>query len=141
MDIMTDLLAWFEAHPWVVIGLSVLSILSFFGALLSLPWLVTRIPYDYFASPKRRRSRFAQRHPVLRWGILILRNLLGLLILCAGIVMLFIPGQGLLTMLAGLMLMNYPGKYRLERWIVRRPPLLKAIDAIRLKHGARPLQF
>lgn len=141
MDIITDLLAWFEAHPRLVVGLSIFSLLSFLGALVSLPWLVTRIPPDYFAPPHRKRSRFTEQPPVLRWGLLILRNVIGLVILFAGILMLFIPGQGLLTILAGLILMNYPGKYRLERWIIRRPLLLKTVNALRVKRGADPLEF
>jgi len=141
MHMITDLLAWFEAHPWLVIGLSVFSLLAFLGALFSLPWLVTRIPTDYFTPPQRKRSRFSQQHPVLRWDILILRNLLGLVVLLAGIVMLFVPGQGLITIFAGLILMNYPGKYRLERWIIRRPLLLRTVNALRVKRGADPLEF
>lgn len=141
MEILTEGLAWLEAHPRIVIGLSVFSLVMFIGTLLTLPWLVTRIPPDYFAPPHRKRSRFAKAHPVLRWDLLILRNLLGLLLLLAGFLMLFMPGQGLLTILSGLILMNYPGKYRLERWLIQRPALLKAINTLRIKRGAEPLEF
>lgn len=141
MDIFTDLLAWFEAHPRIIIGISVFSVLSFFGTLAALPWLVTRIPPDYFAPPKRKRSRFAKQHPVLRLDILILRNLIGFVVFVMGVVMIATPGPGLITILAGLILMNYPGKYRLERWIIQRPPLLRAVNALRVKRGADPLEF
>jgi hypothetical protein len=141
MDILTEGLAWLGAHPQIVIGLSVFSVLMFIGTLIALPWLITRIPPDYFAPPHRKRSRFAEKHPVLRWDLLILRNLVGLLLLFAGILMLFIPGQGLHTILAGLILMNYPGKYRLERWLIRRPALLRAVNALRVRRGAEPLEF
>ena len=63
------------------------------------------------------------------------------MVLLAGIVMLFVPGQGLITIFAGLILMNYPGKYRLERWIIRRPLLLRTVNALRVKRGADPLEF
>ncbi|MDM7322970.1 MAG: PGPGW domain-containing protein [Gammaproteobacteria bacterium] len=141
MDILTEWLVWLETHPRIVIGLSVFSLLMFIGTLLALPWLITRIPPDYFAPPHRKRSRFAKTHPLLRWDLLILRNLIGLLLLLAGILMLFMPGQGLLTILVGLILMNYPGKYRLERWLNQRPALLRAINALRVKRGAKPLEF
>ncbi|MEW6445300.1 MAG: PGPGW domain-containing protein [Pseudomonadota bacterium] len=141
MDIFTDLLAWFEAHPRIVIGVGVFSVLSFFATLAALPWLVTRIPSDYFLPPKRRKSHFALEHPMLRWDILILRNLVGFVIFLLGLVMIATPGPGLITILAGLILMNYPGKYRLERWIIQRPPLLRTVNRLRAKHGAQPLEF
>jgi len=141
MDIFTDLLGWFEAHPRILVGLSLFSIASFLGTLAALPWLVTRIPADYFAPPRRKRSRFSERHPVLRWDILILRNLIGFVVFVMGIVMIATPGPGLITILAGLILMNYPGKYRLERWIIRQPALLRTVNALRIKRGADPLEF
>jgi hypothetical protein len=42
--------------------------------------------------------------------------------------MIFIPGQGLLTMFVGLNLLDFPGKYQLEKRIVRVPPPLRAIN-------------
>ncbi len=141
MDIITDLLAWFEAHPRIIIGLTAFSVLSFLVTLAILPWLVTRIPADYFVPPKRRKSRFAKEHPVLRLDTLILRNLVGFVVFVMGILMIATPGPGLITLLAGLILMNYPGKYRLERWIIQRPFLLKAVNTLRIKHGAEPLEF
>ncbi|TQV65482.1 MAG: hypothetical protein FNT29_00185 [Halothiobacillaceae bacterium] len=141
MDIFTDLLAWFEAHPRIVVSVTALSVLSFFATLAALPWLVTRIPPDYFAPPRRKRSRFAKEHPVIRLDILILRNLIGLVVFLMGVVMIATPGPGVITILAGLILMNYPGKYRLERWIIRRPPLLRMVNALRAQRGADPLEF
>lgn len=44
-----------------------------------------------------------------------LRNVLGAILLVAGIAMLVLPGQGVPTILISLGLMNFPGKYRLER--------------------------
>ncbi|RME33433.1 MAG: hypothetical protein D6786_07715, partial [Gammaproteobacteria bacterium] len=61
------------------------------------------------------------------------------LFLLAGLIMLFTPGQGLLTMLVGLLLMNYPGKYRLERWLVTRPRVLETLNWIRARTGHPPL--
>jgi|TARA_B110000483_G_C18031019_1_gene478733 hypothetical protein len=45
-----------------------------------------------------------------------------------GLLLLFLPGQGLLTILIGLMLMNYPGKSRLEQKIVRMPGVLASLN-------------
>ena len=54
--------------------------------------------------------------------------------------MLFLPGQGLLTMLMGIVLMDFPGKFRLERHLVSRPPVFAAINWIRTQRSAPPLE-
>ena len=46
------------------------------------------------------------------------KNLLGATLVLAGLLMLFLPGQGVITLLAGLMIMNYPGKFVLEPWLI-----------------------
>ena len=57
----------------------------------------------------------------------------------AGLLMLFMPGQGLLTLLTGLMFMDYPGKFALERWLIERPRVLPAVNWLRVKYGHLPL--
>ena len=37
-----------------------------------------------------------------------------------GILMLVLPGQGLLTILVGLMLSDYPGKFKLEKELLKQ---------------------
>jgi len=59
----------------------------------------------------------------------------------AGIVMLVLPGQGILTIVIGLMLSNFPGKYRLERWLVMRPRVLRTINWLRQRSKRNPLLF
>ncbi|HEX6995357.1 MAG TPA: PGPGW domain-containing protein [Gammaproteobacteria bacterium] len=121
--------------PWLV-GVSVISLLL--GALLA-PLMILRIPSDYFLPERRARLTRHSRHPALRALILAAKNLIGALLLVAGLAMLFLPGQGLLTLLAGLIVMNYPGKYRFERWLVRRPYVLSAMNWLRVRRGRRPL--
>jgi hypothetical protein len=50
-----------------------------------------------------------------------------------------VPGQGMLTILLGLMLLDVPGKRRLERRIVGRRRILKAINRLRKRFGRPPL--
>ncbi|HMJ13151.1 MAG TPA: PGPGW domain-containing protein, partial [Polyangiaceae bacterium] len=94
---------------------------------------------DYFNPEKREardRARHA-RHPL----IAVLRNLLGLVLLVCGVLMVFLPGQGLLTIMAALVLLEFPGKHRLERAIVAAPPVLRALNAIRRRAGRPPLDL
>ncbi|NIV30742.1 MAG: hypothetical protein GWN58_14950, partial [Anaerolineae bacterium] len=81
-----------------------------------------------------------QRHPVMGLVVLVLKNLLGLVLLVAGVAMLVLPGQGLLTIVIALTLLNFPGKYHLERWVVSRPPVYRAINWIRRRRGVAELE-
>ncbi len=120
--------------------LAVFSIVSFIGTLLLVPVLVIRIPDDYFAEKKRRRwEPWAHEHPVIRWSLLMAKNILGYIFIALGIAMLVLPGQGVLTILIGIMFINFPGKYRLERWVVMRAPVLNTINRLRRRAGRMPL--
>src|SRR5690606_23642726 len=115
----------------LVRSLLVFSIVTFVGTLLVVPWLVTRIPDDYFTHARRERTAFAGHHPVLRALLLLLKNLLGYSVILLGIILLFLPGQGLLTIIAGLVLIDFPGKYRVERWVAGRRKVLRAMNWLR----------
>ncbi len=126
-----------EATIWY---LAAFSIVSFIGTLLLVPVLVIRIPEDYFAEKKRHRwEPWAHEHPLIRWSLLIAKNSLGYIIIILGIAMLVLPGQGILTILIGIMFINFPGKYRLERWVVMRAPVLNTINKLRQRAGRAPL--
>jgi len=134
---LVDLLEAITPHvPWLM-GVSVVSVLL--GALL-VPAMILRIPSDYFLP--ERRVTLAERagHPAGRLLLLAAKNLLGAVLLVAGFALLFLPGQGVLTLLAGLIVMNYPGKYRFERWLVRRPYVLSAMNWLRQRYGRCPLK-
>jgi hypothetical protein len=113
----------------------------FVGALILVPLAIVRLPADYFAPPKRDKRRARWRRPVLRAFWLAGKNFLGGVLVLAGLAMLFLPGQGILTLLLGVSLMDFPGKYRLERWIATRRPVIAAINGLRRRSGAAPLEF
>ena len=115
-----------------------LSLLGLAGTVIGIPWVVARLPHDYFNQSKREVWRFSAQEP---WYALVLggvKNVLGALLVLPGVVMLVTPGQGLLTLLVGLLLMNFPGKYQLERWLVCRPGILAALDWLRKRRGQPP---
>mgnify|MGYP001818787086 CR=1 FL=1 len=126
-----------ESTVWY---LAAFSVVSFFGTLIAIPFLVVRIPEDYFSESKRHRwEPWAHEHPVIRWTLLITKNLLGYVFIVLGIAMLVLPGQGILTIAIGIMFINFPGKYRLERWVIMRAPVLRTINKLRLRAGHAPL--
>ena len=119
-------------YQHLLVWMGVCSAVIFFISLLSLPWLVAKIPEDYF-SPQVQR-------PVMRLMVLIGKNCLGYLLLLGGLLMLVLPGQGILTIVTGLLLMDYPGKFRLERKIVATPVVLKGLNWLRGKANQPPLK-
>ncbi|QOJ19141.1 MAG: hypothetical protein HRU76_08195 [Phycisphaeraceae bacterium] len=125
-------------NPHLFWWLGALSAVTFLGTLILVPWLLARLPADYFAA-HRPRSALRKSHPVIRMVLLVLKNLLGVVLLAAGLAMLVLPGQGLITMLLGLSLLNFPGKFALERAIVSRPSVRRAVDWIRRKANRPPL--
>lgn len=125
----------------LLVALGVFSLLTFFGTLLALPFLLVQIPADYFSNNARGSGRWQQQHPLVRWLLVVLKNLLGVLLLLAGIAMLVLPGQGLLTMLMGIVLLDFPGKFQLERAIVSRPAVLRSINWIRRRRGHQDIRL
>src|SRR5687767_9177939 len=116
-------------NPWVwwVVGLSVV---GFFGSILGAGIMLVLMPADYFVRAEHSHSR-----STLQWALFIAKNALGVVLLVAGILMLFLPGQGVLTILVGVMLINFPGKRKLEMKLIRRPGVLKTINGLRAKFG------
>ena len=137
---VTHIFAWFRAHDAVLWWLGVLSLVSFIGTLVLIPMLVVRLPADYFLRGRHTRQTPSRAHPTLRLLGLVLKNLLGIVLIMAGLMMLVLPGQGVITILIGLTLMNFPGKHTLERRIVQQPTVLKAINWIRVKAQRPPLE-
>lgn len=116
------------------VSLGMISVALVIISIILLPWLISLIPADYFQKPRAEET-----HKTLWQPVNIIRNIIGLVIVLAGIAMLVLPGQGLLAILLGIGVMNFPGKYQLERWIVSRPGVLSALNWVRSKVNKPPL--
>lgn len=130
---------WMSDHQHLLAWMGVISAIVFVVSLLSLPWLVARIPEDYFSHRDRQPTPWKKQHPVIRLLLLAGKNLLGLILLVGGLLMLLLPGQGLLTILMGALLLDYPGKYNIERRVVSQPKVLKSLNWLRAKANHPPL--
>lgn len=131
---------WLEiGEDWLWWG-SVVSATTFVAGLWLVPWLVIRIPEDYFTHDSAWHREHAV-HPVWYWVRLVLRNLFGGVLVLLGIAMLVLPGQGILTIVLGLMLVSLPGKFRLAAWLLQRPGVRQTVAWIRRKAKRPPLQF
>lgn len=127
-----------QAMAW---WLGIVSIVMFVGTLLLVPVLVVKIPEDYFTDRKRHIGKWDHHHVALRWTLIVLKNIVGALLIVAGIAMMMLPGQGAITLLIGVVLLDFPGKFRLERWIIGKKPVHRAINWIRKKRHHPPLQI
>lgn len=115
-------------------------VISSVGGLAIVGLIVVKLPADYF-SPSRKREFLTGRHPFLRVTGLVLKNLAGIVVVALGVVLSTpgIPGPGILTFLIGIMLLDFPGKRRLERWMVCRPRVNQSINRLRARYGKPPL--
>jgi len=132
---------WIRGYETILTWLTAASIVIFVASFALVPFLIIRIPPDYFTAGKDHKKLRADHHPVIRGVLMIARNALGYIFLVTGVFMLVLPGQGLLTIFAGIMLLDFRGKHRLERWIVSRRPVLQSINWIRRRAGRAPLIF
>ena len=123
---------------FIFVGLAWGSLTLFVVSLAVIPWLVTKIPADYFHEESRRLDLSDERSLAIQL-LVVFKNLLGCVLIVLGLVMLVLPGQGILTIVIGLFLMNFPGKYKLERSLVSRPKVLSSLNWIRAKADKPPL--
>jgi len=138
---VNDIIVWISSHQNILVLSGMASIIIFIVSLLSLPWLVAKIPEDYFV-PKKRAGTPWKGYFLGLWLLMFaVKNVVGYLLLFSGFLMLFLPGQGILTMLAGLLLMDYPGKFQLERKIALSPAVLSKLNWLREKANQPPLKI
>jgi len=138
---MTELMiVWLMQYQEVFVWIGLISFLTFLFGLLLMPFVIMRLPEDYFLPPQNGD----QTSTVLRDSstlFLVFKNLMGGVLLCLGVVMLFLPGPGLMVALIGLSLVDIPGK----RWVLGRilniSGLRSAINGLRGKRGRPPLKF
>lgn len=123
----------------IVVGITSLSIISFVGSLILIPYIIVNMPSDYFIISRMEFINNRIKHPILRVIVHFMKNFMGTLFFAAGVIMLFIPGQGLLTMLIGLSLIDFPFKKELELKIISKRSILKFVNKLRHKAGKESL--
>ena len=144
MDVPSGLAAfknWIEDNQALLQLLGTASLVVLAVTVLALPIIVAQLPEDYFTRLQRPTAARARRRPCA-WAIVgFVKNLIGVVLIIAGMGMLVLPGQGALTILIGLALTNFPGKYAIERRIASAPAVGKTLNRIRALAGRPPLQL
>ena len=134
-DLVPDALT----RPSVLAWLFGASLVMFVGSLAAIPVLLARMRADYFVRPGASDATWMGRHPVARMSMRVVKNLLGVVLLLAGLAMMVLPGQGVITVLVALSLLDFPGKRRLELRIISQQQVLQAVNWIRARAGQPPV--
>jgi hypothetical protein len=138
---MDWLAEFWESLTWSKIGLGLgLFVLSLTISTLAVAVVMVKIPEHYFSSHHERD--FMPNSPwLVRWGAVILKNLLGAILIIVGIILSLpgVPGQGILTILLGLIMLDIPGKRPIEARIIKRPAILATINNLRARYRKPPL--
>jgi len=119
------------------VGLFLVSISISFASIVI---VLVNIPANYFSS-HYQQDFLPNSSWFVRWGAVILKNMLGLFLVILGLLLSLpgVPGQGLLTILLGLILIDIPGKRPLEARIIKRPTILSAANRLRARFKKEPL--
>lgn len=125
-------------HKDGVIQFAAFAFITFVVGLIAIRFILIRLPANYF-NECHPRTWLKDHHPVLRVVGTVLKNIVGVFLVTAGLVMLVTPGPGILAILIGVSLTDFPGKRRLERKLISLPTVLEAINKMRKKSGKPPL--
>lgn len=124
----------------VAMWLAILSLITFILSLILLPYLIRRIPSDYFLQLSEDQPKL-KGYNIKAVLFFLIRNIFGSLLLFCGITMLFLPGQGLLTIFISLLLVNFPGKKRLIRWLTSQKTVRHTVNWVRKKSHKKPINW
>ena len=141
MTYLTELLSWLGGHVALVVKSSLVWLISLVVTVVAVRYDLIWIAPDHFARDHKPFDMWRGSHPVLRWSLIVVKNLIGAILVVAGLVMIVAPGPGWLALLMGLACVDLPGKRALERRIVARPTILAVINRIRHHAGRPPLEL
>lgn len=134
-----SMIEFIDVHEDVFLWLTIVSFISLIASILLIPWIVTKIPEDYFTHPKRQKLQWSDQPKIIHFVFIFLKNILGVILVLGGIILLFVPGQGIFTILIGLLIMDFPYKYKVETRIIKHPFILRSINKLRAKAKQPPL--
>lgn len=112
-------------------------VLSMLVSVLIVAIIIVKLPSNYFSS-HYQQDFLPGSSWITRWGATIIKNVIGAVLVVAGVIMLIGPGQGILTILIGLILMDIPGKRPLEARLIQRPTVFAAVNKLRGRYGKPP---
>ncbi len=134
LDFITQATADYHQH---FIWVGIVSFIVFVISLLLTPFLLGKIPIDYFVHTNQHKLEIEHLGHLI---VVLIRTLVGSILFIAGIVMLVTPGQGVISILLGLFLMEFPGKRKLELKLINHEPTFKTLNWLRNKANKPPFE-
>lgn len=131
---MNLVLDFAEGHAF---SISVVSLAMLLVSIILVPVFVQSLPADYFKKRKIRAKPAWIPFP-LHILYLVVKNIVGIVLILLGLAMLVLPGQGLITLIIGIILTDIPGERKAFLFILRKTPVLKAMNWLRKKKN-KPL--
>ncbi|WP_458777283.1 PGPGW domain-containing protein [Desulforhopalus sp. 52FAK] len=124
----------------LLIWLPAISLLTFVLSLLLLPYMIRKIPSNYFLTLSSTPAK-AIDYDIKFLFFFLLRNIFGCFLLLSGVIMLFLPGQGLITIFVSLLLIDFPFKRRLITFLIVQKKIQNSINWIRKKTNKPPINW
>jgi len=127
------LVSWMSQNTSILAAIAGFSFLLLTTSLLATPWVLARLPENYFSKPPSRKPRSARRLCTS-----FIKTVLGSIMVLAGLAMMFTPGPGLVCLVLGMALSEFPGKHRLLTRLIRRPSVFSTLNWLRKKASKPP---
>lgn len=130
---LESIISLLNTYQHIFIYLGIVSSLCFVLSLVAIPLIIKRLPADYFTylPPEHAPVRLSLKVVLLS----TCKNIIGLILILAGLIMLITPGQGVLTVLVGILVSDFPGKLAFERWLITRSVVKHSLNWIRRKQN------
>src|SRR5215211_6963681 len=113
--------------------------IAFIG-VVGMPWMMVKMPADSFS--KMEHPNCLEKKPAaVRVSLRILKNLLALGLIVLGAIMFVTPGPGIFPIVIGILLADFPGKLKLQRWLLCQPKVMNSMNWLRQKFQRPPFQM
>lgn len=139
--ILNWLFEWYKEYETLFWWMASGSVFVLFASMAAIPWLIIRLPADFFIRDERAIPYLTAGHPAFRVFLTVVKNVLGVAFILAGVAMLVLPGQGVLTIIVGLMLTSFPGKHKIVLWIVSKKSVIRGVNALRKSTRREPIML
>ncbi|HVL69364.1 MAG TPA: PGPGW domain-containing protein [Vicinamibacterales bacterium] len=128
-------------ETYLLVGFA-LSIIGTVGGIVTFGIVLVKLPAGYFVDDPDGHSAPIAQSLLRRIGV-VLKNVLGAVLVVLGLIMSVpaVPGPGIITIVLGVMLLDFAEKRRWARWVISRPPILRAVNGLRRKYGKPPFSL
>jgi hypothetical protein len=117
------------------------SLVCFFVTLCAALAAIYYLPHDHFLPRANTSTLDRKKQWLFKLLLAPLKNILGLCLLCIGLVLLILPGQGLVTILMAILLIDLPGKDILKNQLIANSQVRRSLNWLRSILGKPPFAF